>query len=116
MTTRACERATTRRSSTWSIAFVDAIEIARAAEQGVETLSRDRQRALVALFEGDFLDGLEIDRSSLFTGWLTAQRRRFRACQAALLEHNCALASAHSNPPLAPARAICATATTARPA
>jgi len=67
--------------------FVDAIEIARAAEQGVETLSRARQRVLLALFAGDFLDGLEIDRSPLFTGWLTAQRRRFRACRAALLEH-----------------------------
>ena len=38
------------------------------------------------LFAGDFLDGLEIDRSPAFTGWLTAQRRRFRGCHAALLE------------------------------
>ena len=40
-----------------------------------------------ALFDGDFLDGLEIDRSPVFNGWLTAQRRRFRGCHAALLEH-----------------------------
>ena len=44
-------------------------------------------RALAALFGGDFLDGLEIDRSPAFNGWLTAQRRRFRGCHAALLEH-----------------------------
>ena len=67
--------------------FVDAIEIARATEQGIETLASERLRALAMLFNGDFLEGLEIDRSPVFNGWLTAQRRRFRACHAALLEH-----------------------------
>ena len=38
------------------------------------------------LFAGDFLEGLEIDRSPAFNGWLTAQRRRFRGCHTALLE------------------------------
>ena len=66
--------------------FVDAIEIARAA-QDIETLGSERLRALAALFAGDFLEGLEIDRSPAFNGWLTAQRRRFRGCHAALLEH-----------------------------
>ena len=46
----------------------------------------ERLRTLAALFAGDFLDGLEIDRSPAFSGWLTAQRRRFRGCHAALLE------------------------------
>jgi DNA-binding SARP family transcriptional activator len=67
--------------------FVDAIEIARATEQGIETLAPERLRALCTLFIGDFLDGLEIDRSPVFNAWLTAQRRRFRGCHAALLEH-----------------------------
>jgi TolB-like protein len=67
--------------------FVDAIEIARAIEQGIQTLTPERQRALATLFNGDFLEGLEIDRNPAFNGWLTAQRRRFRGCQAALLEH-----------------------------
>jgi TolB-like protein/DNA-binding SARP family transcriptional activator len=67
--------------------FVDAIEIARAAAEGIETLDPGRARALSALFNGDFLEGLEIARSPVFSGWLTAQRRRFRACHAALLEH-----------------------------
>ena len=67
--------------------FVDAIEIARATEEGIEKLGPERQRALSALFGGDFLEGLEVDRSPLFDGWLTAQRRRFRGCHAALLEH-----------------------------
>jgi DNA-binding SARP family transcriptional activator len=66
--------------------FVDAVAIGRAAEERVETLPPERLRALAALFTGDFLEGLEIDRSPVFNGWLTAQRRRFRACHAALLE------------------------------
>ena len=56
--------------------------------EGIETLAPERLRALSALFDGDFLDGLEIDRSPAFNGWLTAQRRRFRGCHAALLEHS----------------------------
>jgi DNA-binding SARP family transcriptional activator/Tfp pilus assembly protein PilF len=67
--------------------FVDAVEITRAIEQSVETLAPERQRTLAALFSGDFLEGLEIERSPVFDGWLTAQRRRFRGCQTALLEH-----------------------------
>ncbi len=67
--------------------FVDATEIAHATEQGIGTLARERLRALCNLFNGDFLEGLEIDRSPVFNAWLTAQRRRFRGCHAALLEH-----------------------------
>ena len=67
--------------------FVDAIEVAHAIAEGIETLAPERQRALAALFAGDFLEGLEIARSPVFNGWLTAQRRRFRGCHAALLEH-----------------------------
>jgi DNA-binding SARP family transcriptional activator/Tfp pilus assembly protein PilF len=66
--------------------FVDALEIARATEDGVEKLAPERLRTLSALFIGDFLQGLEIDRSPVFNGWLVAQRRRFRGCQAVLLE------------------------------
>jgi TolB-like protein/DNA-binding SARP family transcriptional activator len=66
---------------------VDAIEVAGAAAQGVQALAPERQKALCGLFRGDFLEGLEIERSPLFNGWLTAQRRRFRGCHAALLEH-----------------------------
>ena len=67
--------------------FVDAIDIASAAERGIETLDLGQLRTLSRLFVGDFLDGLEIDRSPAFNSWLIAQRRRFRACHAAILEH-----------------------------
>jgi DNA-binding SARP family transcriptional activator/TolB-like protein len=67
--------------------FVDAVEIAAATQEGIETLSPERLRALCALFKGEFLDGLEIDRNPGFNSWLTMQRRRFRACQVAFLDH-----------------------------
>ena len=66
---------------------VYAIEVARATEERIETLAPERLRTLAALFNGDFLEGLEIDRAPAFNNWLIAQRRRFRACHAALLEH-----------------------------
>lgn len=65
---------------------VDAIEIARAMQDGVERLAPERIRELLALCTGDFLDGLELDDAPAFDGWLAAQRRRFRGCHAALLE------------------------------
>ena len=65
--------------------FVDAIEVARAT-QSVKTIAPERLRTLVALFGGDFLEGLEIDGNPPFNGWLTAQRRRFRGAHAAFLE------------------------------
>ena len=67
--------------------FADALDVARAAGEGIGRLAPPRLRELAQLFTGDFLEGLEIERSPLFTGWLTAQRRRFRGCHAALLEH-----------------------------
>ena len=67
--------------------FVDAVEIAHATQQGIQTLQPSRLQVLATLFAGEFLDGLEIDRNAQFNGWLTAQRRRFRVCHAAILEH-----------------------------
>jgi len=66
---------------------VDALEIARAAQDGIESLPGGRLRALAALFAGEFLEGLELDASPAFASWLAAQRRRFRGCHTALLEH-----------------------------
>jgi DNA-binding SARP family transcriptional activator len=65
---------------------VDAIDVERAIAEGIQTLTPARKRALVGLFAGDFLEGLEVPDSPAFGGWLTAQRRRFRGCHAALLE------------------------------
>jgi DNA-binding SARP family transcriptional activator len=72
--------------------FVDAAEVAGATQRGIETHDPERLRGLIALFGGDFLEGLEV-RSAAFEPWLTAQRRRFRGCHAALLEHMVARAA-----------------------
>jgi DNA-binding SARP family transcriptional activator/TolB-like protein len=65
---------------------VDAIEVARAMQEGVERLAPARTSELLALCRGDFLDGLALDDAPAFDGWLAAQRRRFRGCHTALLE------------------------------
>jgi DNA-binding SARP family transcriptional activator len=65
---------------------VDAIEIASAAETGLKAVDLARLRSLSRLFIGDFLEGLDIDRSPNFGTWLTARRRRFSTCHAAILE------------------------------
>lgn len=67
--------------------LIDAVVIEKATRAGMESVGLERLRVLADLFSGDFLDGLEIDHSPFFDGWLVAQRRRFRASQAALLEH-----------------------------
>src|SRR4029077_20412949 len=66
--------------------LVDVLDVLRAAEAGIETLSPERLAALAASFEGEFLEGLAIDGSPVFTAWLTAQRRRLRSCRIAALE------------------------------
>ena len=65
---------------------VDAIEVASAAETGLGAIDLDRLRSLSRLFIGDFLEGMDIDRSPNFSVWLTARRRRFSTCHAAILE------------------------------
>ena len=66
--------------------LVDVLDVLRAAEAGLETLSSERLAALAASFEGDFLESLAIDGSPVFTAWLTAQRRRLRSCRLGVLE------------------------------
>lgn len=65
---------------------VDARAVERAAQDGIETLPVAQLRHLADGITGDFLEGLEIDRSPLFDSWLMAQRRRFRSFHAAILE------------------------------
>jgi DNA-binding SARP family transcriptional activator/TolB-like protein len=66
--------------------LVDVTEITRTAQPTLETLSLQQLRAVEALFVGDFAEGLEIDRNPEFASWLSAQRRRFCAIHAAVLE------------------------------
>jgi DNA-binding SARP family transcriptional activator len=64
---------------------VDARQLAETPE-AIDKLQIDQLRAAAGRFTGDFLEGLEVDRSPLFTSWLTAQRRYFRSLQTTFLE------------------------------
>jgi DNA-binding SARP family transcriptional activator len=86
---RACRRVHTHGDTVQldlSQCAVDVLDILRAADAGIETLSPERLGALAASFEGEFLESLAIDGSPVFTAWLTAQRRRLRSCRIAVLE------------------------------
>jgi TolB-like protein len=67
--------------------FVDVTELTRAMHAGVEKTPTDSLRGLLALFAGEFADGLETDRNPQFSNWLGAQRRLYRTWHAAALEH-----------------------------
>src|SRR5262249_47700973 len=66
-------------------AFVDALEVDRALAPGLERLPTPRLGEVHALFHGDLLEGLEIDASPEFSGWLTAHRQRYRAQRVSVL-------------------------------
>jgi tetratricopeptide (TPR) repeat protein len=66
--------------------FVDALEVQRAAQAGLGKLTATRARELLALFDGEFLEGLELDACLELTGWVIAQRRRFSAWRSELLQ------------------------------
>jgi len=65
---------------------VDVLQVNHTLQSGMASLDADALRALAARFRGDLLEGLEIPRSAAYSAWLTAQRRRFRAGQVAVLE------------------------------
>ncbi|MFT3674227.1 hypothetical protein [Aestuariivirga sp.] len=66
--------------------LVDAVDVAEAARRGFRTIPAERLHDLEAMYAGDFLAGLELDRTPAFDTWLATQRRQFRGWHAALLE------------------------------
>jgi TolB-like protein/DNA-binding SARP family transcriptional activator len=65
--------------------IVDALELERATKAGIEQASSERLAALRDLVGGELLEGIEIDGSPEFAGWLAAQRLRYRTMRVALL-------------------------------
>lgn len=65
---------------------IDALEVQSAVQAGVGHLAAARARDLLALFGGEFLEGLELDDCPELMGWVLAQRHRFNAWRAALLK------------------------------
>jgi DNA-binding SARP family transcriptional activator len=66
--------------------FADVTEIDQAARSGLATIATDRLRVLAALFTGELLEGLEIDRQPAFNSWLITRRHRYRDCRTMVLE------------------------------
>jgi DNA-binding SARP family transcriptional activator/tetratricopeptide (TPR) repeat protein len=56
---------------------IDAIRFSGAIEGALAGSSVDELQALVAMIEGELLEGLTVDRSPQFDNWLAGQRHRF---------------------------------------
>lgn len=65
---------------------IDVLTIDAALQAGPATLGADGLRALAARFGGDFLEGVEIERSTPWSSWLIGRRRHYRAARVAILE------------------------------
>jgi DNA-binding SARP family transcriptional activator len=65
---------------------VDAVSLARSAEMTLTSGSSEDLQSLRALFRGNFLEALSVDRVPLFDNWLAGQRHRFGQLRQQLLE------------------------------
>ena len=65
---------------------IDAISLVRNAQATLASGSLRDLQSLRALFRGDFLEGLSVDRAPLFDNWLAGQRHRFGQWRQLLLE------------------------------
>ncbi|HSD88115.1 MAG TPA: hypothetical protein VLB44_11395, partial [Kofleriaceae bacterium] len=66
-------------------AWVDVLELERAAQAKLDEKAADELAALCDQIAGDLLDGIEIDGSAELAGWLTAQRARCRSLRVDVL-------------------------------
>jgi DNA-binding SARP family transcriptional activator len=65
---------------------VDAREVEAAMRDDITSIGRARIDELCSLVAGDFLEGLDLNRSPQLDHWVTTQRRRYRGFHATLLE------------------------------
>ncbi len=65
---------------------VDAQSVARRTQKTLAGSSPSELRSLLALFRGDFLEGLSVDGAPSFENWLAGQRHRFGQLRQQLLE------------------------------
>jgi DNA-binding SARP family transcriptional activator/TolB-like protein len=65
---------------------IDAVSLARNVRTTLASGSLRDLQSLRALFRGDFLEGLSVDRAPLFDNWLAGQRHRFGQWRQLLLE------------------------------
>jgi DNA-binding SARP family transcriptional activator/TolB-like protein len=65
---------------------VDALIVARSTQKTLTSASPNDLRSLLALFRGDFLEDLSVERVPSFENWLASQRHRFGQLRQQLLE------------------------------
>ncbi|HTM19071.1 MAG TPA: BTAD domain-containing putative transcriptional regulator [Kofleriaceae bacterium] len=65
---------------------VDAVEVERLVRAGLDRASPAELAAVGDRFAGDLLDGTELDGGPEFTGWLAAQRNRYRSLHVLVLQ------------------------------
>jgi DNA-binding SARP family transcriptional activator/TolB-like protein len=65
---------------------IDAISVARSAQKTLTSGSPRDLQSLRALFRGDFLEDLSVERAPSFENWLAGQRHRFGQLHQQLLE------------------------------
>ena len=66
--------------------YIDAVFVARNAQKTLAGASPNELRSLLALYRGDFLEGLSSERALWFENWLAGQRHRFAQLRQQLLE------------------------------
>ncbi len=64
--------------------LVDVTEVDRCVAAGIGKVATGRLAQVADLFSGDLADGLELDAAE-FSGWLAAQRQRYRAARIEIL-------------------------------
>ena len=82
-------RLTADRQQVWidtSSLDIDAISVARTTQKTLTGGSPKDLQSLRALFRGDFLESLSLEKASSFENWLAGQRHRFRQLHQQLLE------------------------------
>jgi DNA-binding SARP family transcriptional activator len=67
--------------------WLDVDILQRATARPLHELDVAQLTKLAGLVAGDFLEGMDIEHSPHFDAWLAAQRRRYQASHAALLQH-----------------------------
>jgi len=65
---------------------IDALSVVQCARKTLNRSSPSELRSLLALFRGDFLEGLSVDGAPSFENWLAGQRHRFGQLRQQLLE------------------------------
>jgi DNA-binding SARP family transcriptional activator len=65
---------------------IDAVSVARSTQKTLTGRSPRDLHSLRALFRGDFLEGLSVDKAPSFENWLASQRHRYGQLHQQLLE------------------------------